>query len=172
MKHSGVWVMGDLADDDRGHGMGIVVEYAGKKGKPQWVKPKPFHWDYAMFGKAGVTPSAPGETIEMTIVKNNAAEHGFNRWTLNGQAFFMDTMTPMFTLNQGQRYRLKFRNAQRRYPSAAFTPAQLRAHPHRGKADGGRHQGCRYVGWLSGSRNGFRGGQSGRHALSLSPAIA
>ena len=29
MRHPGVWVMGDLADDDRGHGMGIVVEYAG-----------------------------------------------------------------------------------------------------------------------------------------------
>jgi hypothetical protein len=41
--------MGDLADDDRGHGMGIVVEYAGRKGKPQWVKPKPFRWDYALW---------------------------------------------------------------------------------------------------------------------------
>jgi FtsP/CotA-like multicopper oxidase with cupredoxin domain len=40
MKHPGVWVMGDLADDDRRHGMGIVVEYAGQKGKPQWIKPK------------------------------------------------------------------------------------------------------------------------------------
>ena len=36
MNHPGVWVMGDLADDDRGRGMGIVVEYAGHKGKPQW----------------------------------------------------------------------------------------------------------------------------------------
>ena len=42
MNHPGVWVMGDLADDDRGHGMGIVVEYAGRTGKPQWVKPEPF----------------------------------------------------------------------------------------------------------------------------------
>ena len=29
MNNPGVWVMGDLADDDRNHGMGIVVEYAG-----------------------------------------------------------------------------------------------------------------------------------------------
>src|SRR5437660_568316 len=28
MGHPGVWTMGDLADDDRHHGMGIVVEYA------------------------------------------------------------------------------------------------------------------------------------------------
>ena len=53
MNHPGVWVMGDLADDDRRHGMGIVVEYAGRKGKPQWVKPKPFRWDYTQFRQAG-----------------------------------------------------------------------------------------------------------------------
>jgi FtsP/CotA-like multicopper oxidase with cupredoxin domain len=40
MKHPGVWVIGDLADDDRGHGMGIVVEYAALKGKPLWVNPR------------------------------------------------------------------------------------------------------------------------------------
>src|SRR6185312_15177191 len=27
MNHPGVWVMGDLADDDRARGMGIVIEY-------------------------------------------------------------------------------------------------------------------------------------------------
>jgi FtsP/CotA-like multicopper oxidase with cupredoxin domain len=64
MKHPGVWVMGDLADDDRQHGMGIVVEYGGRKGKPQWIKPKPFHWDYTEFGKGNETPASPDETIE------------------------------------------------------------------------------------------------------------
>jgi FtsP/CotA-like multicopper oxidase with cupredoxin domain len=95
MNHAGVWVMGDLSDDDRMHGMGIVVEYAGKKGKPQWTKPKPFRWDYTRFGKANVAPASPDETIEMTIVKHNAALNGFNKWTLNGEAFSMDTMKPM-----------------------------------------------------------------------------
>ncbi len=33
MKHPGVWIMGDLADDDRHHGMGIVIEYAGSQRK-------------------------------------------------------------------------------------------------------------------------------------------
>ena len=33
MNHPGIWVMGDLADDDRRHGMGIVVEYAGPEGQ-------------------------------------------------------------------------------------------------------------------------------------------
>ena len=111
MNYPGVWVMADLADDDRRHGMGIVVEYAGQTGKPQWTKPKPFRWDYTRFGKTNTVPSSPDETIEMTIVKRNAALNGFNQWTLNGEAFSMDTMKPMCTVHEGRRYRLKFRNA-------------------------------------------------------------
>jgi FtsP/CotA-like multicopper oxidase with cupredoxin domain len=110
MNHPGVWVMGDLTDDDRGHGMGTVVEYAGHGGKPQWIKPKPFLWDYTRFGKAG-KPATPDETLEITVVKQNGAEHGFNIWTLNGEAFSMETMKPVYTVQQGRRYRLKFRNA-------------------------------------------------------------
>jgi FtsP/CotA-like multicopper oxidase with cupredoxin domain len=111
MKHPGIWVMGDLADDDRQHGMGIVVEYAGQSGKPRWVKPKPFHWDYTAFGKDNDAPISPDETIEMTIVEHNAALNGFNQWTVNGEAFSMESMKPSFTVHEGRRYRLKFRNA-------------------------------------------------------------
>ena len=111
MNRPGVWVMGDLSDDDRGHGMGIVVEYAGQKGKPQWVKPKPFRWDYTRFGKPNAVPASPDETIEITVVKHNAALNGFNQWTLNGEAFSMETMKPMYMVHEGRRYRLKFRNA-------------------------------------------------------------
>jgi FtsP/CotA-like multicopper oxidase with cupredoxin domain len=111
MNQPGVWIMGDLADDDRRHGMGIVVEYAGQKGKPKWIAPKPYRWDYTRFGKTDASPAQPDETIEMTIVKNNAALNGFNQWTLNGEAFSMQTMRPMYTLHEGRRYRLKFRNA-------------------------------------------------------------
>jgi FtsP/CotA-like multicopper oxidase with cupredoxin domain len=111
MKHPGVWIMGDLADDDRGRGMGIVVEYAGQKGKPQWSKPRPYRWDYSLFGKPNTAPASPDETFEITIVKHNAALDGFNQWTLNGEAFSMDTMKPAYTIHQGRRYRLKFRNA-------------------------------------------------------------
>ncbi len=47
----------------------------------------------------------------MTIVKHNVALNGFNQWTINGEAFSMDTMKPTYTLREGRRYRLKFRNA-------------------------------------------------------------
>ena len=52
MNHPGVWILGDLADDDRRHGMGIVVEYAGHSGHAQWIAPPPFRWNYTRFGEA------------------------------------------------------------------------------------------------------------------------
>jgi len=111
MKHPGVWVLGDLGDDDRHRGMGIVVEYAGRQGKPQWARPKPFRWDYTRFSARGGSAPAPDETIEMLFAKRNAADHGFNEWTINGVAFSMEKMAPMFHLRQGRRYRLRMRNA-------------------------------------------------------------
>jgi hypothetical protein len=103
MKHPGAWVMGDLADDDRSHGMGIVVEYAGQSGKPQWIKFKPFRWNYARFGKpdSGSKLPAPDETIDMLFFKRNAASEGFNEWTINDVAFSMDKPTPHFTSSKG-----------------------------------------------------------------------
>jgi len=111
MNHPGIWIIGDLADDDRQHGMGAVVEYAGQKGKPQWIKPKPLHWDYTQFGNPGATVSTPDQVIEMTFAKQNAAEGGFNRWTINDVAFTENRMHPMFRVKQGKRYRLRMRNA-------------------------------------------------------------
>jgi FtsP/CotA-like multicopper oxidase with cupredoxin domain len=111
MNHPGVWVLGDTSDDDRRHGMGIVVEYAGRHGKPAWSAPKPFKWDYTQFGKPGANAASPAETIEMTFAKNNATLNGFNQWTINGIAFSMDKMEPMLHLHEGRRYRLRMRNA-------------------------------------------------------------
>ena len=107
----GVWLMGDLSDDDREHGMGIIVEYADRKGAAQWSKPASFRWDYTLFGKPNATAAAPEDTIEMTVVKHNAAAHGFNLWTLNGEGFSHETMKPIYSVQQGRRYRLKLRNA-------------------------------------------------------------
>jgi hypothetical protein len=62
----------------------------------KWVKPKPFRCDYTQFGKMDAAGPAD-ETIEMLIVKHNAASNGFNLWTLNGEAFSMETMRPLYT---------------------------------------------------------------------------
>jgi FtsP/CotA-like multicopper oxidase with cupredoxin domain len=113
MNHPGVWIMGDTANDDRRHGTGIVVEYAGQKTKPQWIAPPPFKWNYTRFAEPGTTAAAPDQTFEMTFAKDNAAEAGFNRWTINGVAYPMmqEQAPPMFHLTQGKRYRLHMRNA-------------------------------------------------------------
>jgi FtsP/CotA-like multicopper oxidase with cupredoxin domain len=110
MKNPGVWIMGDLADDDRRNGMGIVIQYANHKGKPQWITPKPYKWDYTIFGKHTIDVPEPDEVIEMLFAKQQAADNGFNRWTINGIAFDMMAM-PMFHLKEGKRYRLHMRNA-------------------------------------------------------------
>jgi FtsP/CotA-like multicopper oxidase with cupredoxin domain len=111
MNHPGVWILGDLADDDRGHGMGVVVEYAGQKGRPAWIKPRPFRWDYARFATPNGGVPEPDEVIDMTFTKRNAAENGFNLWAINDQVFSSDAMRPAYHVVQGRRYRLHMRNA-------------------------------------------------------------
>lgn len=75
------------------------------------AKPAPFRWDYTHFGQPGGQPAKPDETIEITVVKHNAEDHGFNRWLLNGESFSMQTMKPTYSVQQGKRYRLRFHNA-------------------------------------------------------------
>jgi FtsP/CotA-like multicopper oxidase with cupredoxin domain len=111
MNHPGVWVLGDLSDDDRGHGMGTVVEYAGAHGKPQWHAPPPFRWDYMRFGDSHRHVPEPDEVIEMTFTKGNAAWHGFNLWSINGKPYDWKSMPVTRKLRHGARYRLRMHNA-------------------------------------------------------------
>ncbi len=113
MNHPGVWIMGDLAYDDRHRGMGIIVEYAGHSGRAQWVAPPPFKWNYTRFGTTGKTSAPPDETFDMLFAKDNAAEDGFNRWTINGVPYPMTNASQpaTFHLHEGRRYRLRMRNA-------------------------------------------------------------
>jgi len=110
MNHPGIWIMGDLSDDDRRHGMGMVVEYAGEKGKPQWAAPKPFRWNYAHFGGTKAVPE-PDQIFNMTFAKQNAAHDGFNLWTINDVAFSEERMQPVLRVEKGKRYRLRMHNA-------------------------------------------------------------
>ena len=56
------------------------------------------------------TAREPDEVIEMAFAKRNAAENGFNQWTINDGAFAMEKPTATVHLRQGRRYRLKMRN--------------------------------------------------------------
>jgi FtsP/CotA-like multicopper oxidase with cupredoxin domain len=134
MQHPGIWVLGDLSDDDRGRGMGVVVEYAGARGNPRWVQPKAATWDYARFAKTGASAATPDEVIKMVFAKRNAADNGFNAWTINDVAFSMEHMAPTFHLQQGKRYRLSMRNA-----SDDIHPMHLHRHSFEITRIGGRN---------------------------------
>ena len=116
MKSPGKWVMGDTDDEARGHGAGIVVEYARSTGNPVWTKPAEARWDYRLFGtQPGNNPSAnrqpPDDTITMIFGADPGARNGFEEFSINGVAFSMDRMKPLFNLALGKRYRLRMRNA-------------------------------------------------------------
>jgi FtsP/CotA-like multicopper oxidase with cupredoxin domain len=93
--------------------MRIVSTEWGQKGKPQWVAPQKFRWNYASFGSSIEHPPQPDETIDMTFAKNNAALEGFNQWTVNGIPYPDSQMMgqPQFHLKEGKRYRIRMRNA-------------------------------------------------------------
>jgi FtsP/CotA-like multicopper oxidase with cupredoxin domain len=110
MSSPGVWVLGDVGED-RFRGMGIVVEYAGATGRPQWQDPPAWSWDYTMFGRPGPPAAAPDEVITMTFREENDALDGFTRWLINDTEFSMAAMNPRFRLRRGRRYRLRMRNA-------------------------------------------------------------
>ena len=110
MNRPGVWVLGDASDDDRGNGMGIVVEYAGAAGPAQWQAPPKTRWDYTAFGDPVGLARPPDQVLDMVFAKDNAALKGFNRWTINGVAFDDGHMAPMFKLRQNGRYRLRMAN--------------------------------------------------------------
>ena len=86
MNNPGVWIFGTPKDDDRRDGLGIVVEYAGKSGAPQWIKPPKQTWDYTMFGNSAAAPM-PDETIPLVFGKINGGTGEFNHWTLNGKEY-------------------------------------------------------------------------------------
>jgi FtsP/CotA-like multicopper oxidase with cupredoxin domain len=107
MKNPGIWILGTPRDDDRMNGMGIVVEYANKTGAPRWVKPPKKAWDYTLFGESRAV-AAPEEVIPLVFGKINGGTGGFNRWTINGQAY--DEKAAPRPLQKGKRYRLVFDN--------------------------------------------------------------
>lgn len=123
MNHPGVWVLGDTIDAAREGGMGIVVEYAGATGKPQWQAPPAFKWDYRLFADPSRKPVKPDETIDMLITARQSAVEGFDLYAINGVPYDWNAMPVNRKLQRGRRYRLRFRNA-----SGDIHPLHLHRH--------------------------------------------
>ena len=106
MNNPGVWVFGSTRDADRDRGLGVVVEYAGATGEPQWQNPTMAMWDYLMFANA--TPAAePDVRVNLLIGKIVGGRDGYNVWTINGKAW---PDTDPIMVEKGKRYRLMFNN--------------------------------------------------------------
>jgi FtsP/CotA-like multicopper oxidase with cupredoxin domain len=116
MKQPGIWVLGDTDDTSRSRGMGIVVEYAGATGRPEWQPPTDISWDYRRFADPNGKVEAPDEIIDMVFTRDlgvvsTGEKAGFTLWKINGVPFDMQTMPVMWTRPHGRRYRLRMRNA-------------------------------------------------------------
>jgi FtsP/CotA-like multicopper oxidase with cupredoxin domain len=114
MNSSGVWILGELDEQMRNQGMGIVVEYANRKDAPQWAAPENATWDYKIFGSPfGNSPGGPAiaaeqvETIPMVFRRKFAGNNWVDHWTINGKEF--PKIDP-FLLRENHRYRLRFDN--------------------------------------------------------------
>ena len=108
MNNPGVWILGGPRDQDRADGLGIVVEYAGKSGDPQFKALQLPPWDYTQFMDATPrTVAAPDGMFEIEFHMMPDEGKPFNRWMMNGKMF--PNIDPI-KVKKGKRYRLLLHN--------------------------------------------------------------
>jgi FtsP/CotA-like multicopper oxidase with cupredoxin domain len=109
MTNPGAWILGEIRKHIQAAGMGIVVEYAGRSGKPVWQQPQTLLWNYHQFAAPASAPIQSVQPIEIPLVfESRFAGHGaLDHWMINGKSF---PNTDTLTLQRGQRYRLLFKN--------------------------------------------------------------
>jgi FtsP/CotA-like multicopper oxidase with cupredoxin domain len=109
MKQPGVWVLGEVRKHIREAGMGVVLEYEGRQGEPQWIEPKELAWDYFWFARTGdpAANAVEAERIPLVFQSKFVGHGAMDHWTINGKSF-PDTEKPV--LKAGRRYRLQFIN--------------------------------------------------------------
>jgi FtsP/CotA-like multicopper oxidase with cupredoxin domain len=107
MNNPGVWILGGTEKTIRESGLGVVVEYAGQHGQPQWIDPQKTAWDYTIFGSDVPNTPSPQQTIELIFEKMPSGAGKFNLWLVNGKPYPHESE---FVLQQGARCRLIMRN--------------------------------------------------------------
>jgi FtsP/CotA-like multicopper oxidase with cupredoxin domain len=106
MNSPGVWVMGELDDQIRNRGLGVVVEYEKNSGSPQWAPPPTSTWDYTIFGGSAIAPE-PDEIVPLVFRRKFAGNNWVDHWTINGKEF---PKTDPILVRANKKYRLRFDN--------------------------------------------------------------
>ncbi len=108
MNNPGVWIMGAPRDEDRNKGMGVIVEYSGQTGAPQWRTPPDRPWDYSIFsGPVPPTRPSPDGKFDLEFHMLPAEDKPFNKWTVNGKLY---PETDPLRVKKGKRYRILLHN--------------------------------------------------------------
>jgi FtsP/CotA-like multicopper oxidase with cupredoxin domain len=107
MDNPGVWSLSTPNESHRAKGMGIVVEYANRTGKPRWVAPAATPWDYTVFADGRPAPK-PDAIIPLVIEQGRLTLEGFDEWRINGKPY--DPKASPIRLVKGKRNRLVFDN--------------------------------------------------------------
>ena len=115
MNRPGVWILGEVRNDQRAAGMGVVVEYADQAGAARWQPPGSFVWDYTTFGSRGAAPE-PDARLTMVFKAMGDGHH----WTINGKSY---PKTDPIVVQANQRYRWLLDNQ-----SADAHPIHLHRH--------------------------------------------
>jgi FtsP/CotA-like multicopper oxidase with cupredoxin domain len=102
MNAPGIWIFGEEDNRLRKAGCGIVVEYGGATGRPQWTAPAKFVGNYTAFAAASEAPRAE---IEVPLVIEPRSDG--NLWAINGKSW---PKTDPFLVTPGVRNRLIFDN--------------------------------------------------------------
>lgn len=107
MDKPGVWVLGEAQKEFRDAGMGIVVEYAGRTGKPEEPKEGKLEWDYRVFGDSSPHAYTPDLTIPLVFTSKFEGQGSLGVWMINGKPY---PDGPSIPLHEGLRHRLVFDN--------------------------------------------------------------
>jgi FtsP/CotA-like multicopper oxidase with cupredoxin domain len=107
MKRPGVWILGETRADIRKAGMGIVIEYAGQEGEPQWVEPPEMEWSYHRLANSAAPTVVPDQRIPLLFESKFQGHGEFDIWTINGKSW--PKAEPVM-LQTGKRYRLVMTN--------------------------------------------------------------
>ena len=108
----------------------------------------------------------------MTFAKRNAADHGFNLWTVNGDPFSMEKMEPKFKLKHGKRYRWRMRNASDDVHPMHVHRLSFELTKFAGKPTSGLIKDVVMLGGYQEARSRFYGRSTGPHLVSLPHATA